>query len=51
MWENLMTSGSLATPSPINTNKPPSSDKHLNAHKSKSFSSMATIRYSDSKLF
>ncbi|XP_019754293.2 anaphase-promoting complex subunit 1 [Dendroctonus ponderosae] len=43
MWENLMTSGSIVTPSPISTNKQASSDKHLNTHKSKSFSSMATI--------
>ncbi|XP_030754835.1 anaphase-promoting complex subunit 1 [Sitophilus oryzae] len=43
MWDNLMTSGSLVTPSPINK-KPTPHEKHPVAHqKTKSFCSMATM--------
>ncbi|XP_066251923.1 anaphase-promoting complex subunit 1 [Euwallacea similis] len=43
MWDNLMTSGHMITPSPICTNKPPIYDKLFHPLKSKSFSSMATM--------
>ncbi|XP_050315622.1 anaphase-promoting complex subunit 1 [Anthonomus grandis grandis] len=43
MWDNLMTSGQLATPRPITAKGQNPVDKQLNPCKSRSFSSMASI--------
>ncbi|CAG9772745.1 unnamed protein product [Ceutorhynchus assimilis] len=43
MWENLMTSGHIVTPSPIGTNKTASEKMSHLHHKSRSLSSMAAM--------